>query len=31
MNLPPVIVHLPDGSQTSIVAIEAPDLVDEQI
>jgi predicted phage terminase large subunit-like protein len=31
MNLPPVIVQLPDGSQTSIVAIEAPDLVDEQI
>jgi hypothetical protein len=24
MNLPPVIVRLPDGTQTSIVAIEAP-------
>ena len=31
MNLPPVIVRLPDGTQTSIVAIEAPASVDEQI
>ena len=30
-NLPPVIVKLPDGTQTSIVAIEAPVRVDEQI
>ena len=31
MNLPPVIVGLPDGTQTSMVAIEAPRHVDEQI
>jgi predicted phage terminase large subunit-like protein len=30
-NLPPVIVRLPDGSTQSIVAEEAPRLVDEQI
>jgi predicted phage terminase large subunit-like protein len=30
-NLPPVIVRLPDGTQTSITAIEAPHRVDEQI
>jgi predicted phage terminase large subunit-like protein len=30
-NLPPVIVRLPDGTLVSIVAIEAPRLVDEQI
>jgi predicted phage terminase large subunit-like protein len=30
-NLPPVIVRLPDGTQMSIVAIEAPYQVDEQI
>ncbi len=30
-NLPPVIVRLPDGTQTSIPAIEAPHRVDEQI
>jgi predicted phage terminase large subunit-like protein len=30
-NLPPVIVQLPDGTQISIVAIEAPHRVDEQI
>jgi phage terminase large subunit-like protein len=31
MNLPPVIVRMPDGTQISIVAIEAPRSVDEQI
>ncbi|MGA2716579.1 MAG: phage terminase large subunit [Bryobacteraceae bacterium] len=31
MNLPPVVVSLPDGTQMSIVAIEAPQRVDEQI
>ena len=30
-NLPPVMVQLPDGTQTSIPAIEAPQQVDEQI
>jgi predicted phage terminase large subunit-like protein len=30
-NLPPVVVRLPDGTQTSIVAIEAPGQVEEQI
>src|SRR6266849_5438596 len=30
-NLPPVIVRLPDGTQASITAIEAPYHVDEQI
>ena len=30
-NLPPVFVKLPDGTQTSIVAIEAPSRVDEQV
>jgi predicted phage terminase large subunit-like protein len=30
-NLPPVIVQLPDGTQQSIAAIEAPRSVDEQI
>jgi len=30
-NLPPVIVRMPDGTQISIVAIEAPRNVDEQI
>ena len=31
MNLPPVMVQLPDGTQASITAIEAPYHVDEQI
>jgi hypothetical protein len=31
MNLPPVVVSLPDGTQTSIMAIEAPHRVEEQI
>ncbi len=31
MNFPPVIVRLPDGTQASITAIEAPYHVDEQI
>src|ERR1019366_9383595 len=30
-NLPPVVVSLPDGTQMSIVAIEAPHRVDETI
>jgi len=30
-NLPPVMVRMPDGTQTSIIAIEAPRYVDEQI
>src|SRR5690242_17507554 len=30
-NLPPVVVRLPDGTQISIIAIEAPLRVDEQI
>jgi predicted phage terminase large subunit-like protein len=30
-NLPPIIIRLPDGSTQSIYAIEAPELVDEQI
>jgi len=30
-NLPPVIVRLPDGTLRSIVAVEAPQHVDEQI
>lgn len=30
-NLPPVVVRLPDGTQTSIAAMEAPHRVDEQI
>jgi phage terminase large subunit-like protein len=30
-NLPPVIVQMPDGTQTSIVAIEVPHRVEEQI
>ena len=30
-NLPPVIVKLPDGTQISLTAIEAPRQVDEQI
>lgn len=30
-NLPPVIVRLPDGTQTSIAAVEIPHRVDEQI
>jgi predicted phage terminase large subunit-like protein len=30
-NLPPVLVRLPDGTLTSIAAIEVPHLVDEQI
>jgi hypothetical protein len=30
-NLPPVIVRLPDGTQQSIVAIEAPHQVEEQL
>ena len=31
MNLPPVILQLPDGSTKTIAAIEAPTTVDEQI
>src|SRR5579872_1605545 len=31
MNLPPVIVRLPDGTQTSIAAIEVPHRVGETI
>ena len=31
MNLPPVIVRLPDGTERSIVAVEPPRHVDEQI
>src|SRR5262245_33563102 len=31
MNLPPVVVRIPDGQQISIPAIEVPDRVDEQI
>jgi len=31
MNLPPVIVRMPDGTQISIVAIEVPRYVDEQL
>jgi predicted phage terminase large subunit-like protein len=31
MNLPPVIVQLPDGTQISIIAIEVPYSVDDQI
>jgi predicted phage terminase large subunit-like protein len=31
MNLPPVAVALPDGTQMSIMAIEAPHRVEEQI
>jgi len=30
-NLPPVMVRLPDGTETSIVAIEEPRQVEEQI
>src|SRR5439155_22955503 len=30
-NLPPVIVKLPDGTQTSIIAIEAPSRVYDQV
>ena len=30
-NLPPVVVRLPDGTQTSITAMEAPHRVDEMI
>src|ERR1700692_274618 len=30
-NFPHVVVRLPDGTQTSIAAIEAPPRVDEQI
>jgi hypothetical protein len=30
-NLPPVIVRLPDGTDRAIIAIEAPQHVDEQI
>jgi predicted phage terminase large subunit-like protein len=30
-NLPPVVVSLPDGTQMSIIAIEAPHRVDETI
>jgi predicted phage terminase large subunit-like protein len=30
-NLPPVMVRLPDGTETSIAAIEVPRKVDEQI
>jgi predicted phage terminase large subunit-like protein len=30
-NLPPVLVRMPDGSQTSITAIEAPTRVDEMV
>jgi predicted phage terminase large subunit-like protein len=30
-NLPPVIVQLPDGTQRSIIALEVPRQVDEQI
>lgn len=30
-NLPPIIIHLPDGSTQTIIAVEAPRLVDEQI
>jgi predicted phage terminase large subunit-like protein len=31
MNLPPVVVSMPDGTQVSIIAIEVPHRVDEQI
>jgi len=31
MNLPPVVVSLPDGTQMSIIAIEAPHQVNETI
>lgn len=30
-NYPPIFVRLPDGTQISIVAVDAPALVDEQI
>jgi predicted phage terminase large subunit-like protein len=30
-NLPPIIVRLPDGTQTSIQAVEAPHRVDEMV